>query len=536
MDLTDQDAALAAAVSKTTDELLDTTHSFDAIVVGAGAAGGLAAMLLTQGGLKVLLLDAGWQPGLFKAPVRTATATAVQTLTNPALQRVLPPRAIHLGERALRLAGRARQPIQSKCFAWGMAPASFVDDRDHPYVAEGDKPFNWFRVQQLGGRLDVPGHGRQYYRLGETVLQPKDNASPRWPFGSDEIAPWYDYVERLIGIEAVRDGCPHVPDSNPVIDRVPLGWEAEVMQAVQKRFPAAHSIVGRSAAPPKTLAAAAETGRLFCRKGALGARVEQNSRGRASGVVWFDRANGRQRTAKAPLIFLCASTLESTRILLASRTDRSPDGIGARSGALGTHLMDHVILSGVGEGGPLPDEPIENIPGRCVYLPRFDLRNGSSSDDVSDDDKRGFSVQVHRWSTRPGRSHFVAVSFSEMMPRRENRITLHPSKTDAFGLPVLQITYAHSEREYAQARAQSAAIGEIGSLLDIDFHRHDTEPAPAGTALHECGTARMGDSPDSSVLDPNGQCWDAQGLYVTDGSAFPSQGLEHPTLTIMALT
>ncbi|MEL7047476.1 MAG: GMC oxidoreductase, partial [Pseudomonadota bacterium] len=253
----------------------------------------------------------------------------------------------------------------------------------------------------------------------------------------------------------------------------------------------------------------------------------------------YDRANRRMRSARAPMVFLCASTLESTRILLSSGTDRSPGGIGSRSNALGANLMDHVILSGVGEGGRLPDEPIDNIPGRCVYLPRFDLRHDADAGvqtGGSGEREPRFSVQLHRWSTRPGRSHFVAVSFSEMAPRPDNRVRLDPDRKDAFGLPVLRIDCRHRETELRQASAQSQAIGELGKLFDIDFIRHDTVPAPPGTALHECGTARMGDDPATSVLDPNGQCWDAKGLYVTDGSAFVSQGLEHPTLTIMALT
>ncbi|MEO1206258.1 MAG: GMC oxidoreductase [Pseudomonadota bacterium] len=544
--MTDQDNTLDAVTSRTTDDVLDASGGFDAIVVGAGAAGGLAAMLLTQGGLKVLVLDAGWRPGFLRAPLRTMTAAAVQALTNPALQRVLPARLIHMGDRALRLVGRARQPVQSRCFAWGMAPAAFVDDRDHPYVANGDHPFKWFRVQQLGGRLTVPGHGRQYYRLGDSVFQPPDNETARWPYGAEDLNPWYDAVEELIEIEAAHDGCPHVPDSNPAIVRTPLGWEAEVIDAVKSEFPAAHAIVGRSAAPPETLSKAAQTGRLYCRKGAIGATVEQHKDGRVSGVTWYDRANGRMRSAEAPLVFLCASTLESTRIMLASGRDRRNGGPGAQSGLLGTHLMDHVLLSGVGEGGPLPDEPIENIPGRCVYLPRFDLRStvqptvGSDTampgTPVTTGSKDGFSVQVHRWSTRPGRSHFVAVSFSEMQPRRENHVRLHPTRTDKFGLPVLDIHIDHSEQERTKAQTQSEAIADVGRLFGIDFHRLDAEPAPAGTALHECGTARMGDRPENSVLDGYAQCWDAPGLYVSDGAALPSQGLEHPTLTIMAVT
>jgi choline dehydrogenase-like flavoprotein len=165
-----------------------------------------------------------------------------------------------------------------------------------------------------------------------------------------------------------------------------------------------------------------------------------------------------------------------------------------------------------------------------VYLPRFDLRAGGS------EGGRGYGVQLYRWSIGEGRSYAKAVAFAEMTPRAENRVTLDPHRRDAWGGPALRIDCRHSEAERALALDQHRALVEIGEALGVRWQALTSVAAPPGTAIHECGTARMGDSPETSVLDPYCQCWDAEGLYVTDASAFPSQGAQNPTLTILALT
>jgi choline dehydrogenase-like flavoprotein len=235
-------------------------------------------------------------------------------------------------------------------------------------------------------------------------------------------------------------------------------------------------------------------------------------------------------SVRTPLVFLCASALESTRILLSSASPARPEGLGSQSNTLGRYLMDHVLVCGEGVGGALPDEPVAHTPGRCLYLPRFDLRAGG------EDGGRGYGVQVYRWSLGRGASYFNAVSFAEMTPRADNRVTLDPERRDAWGAPVLRIACRQSNAELALARDQSAALAELGEILGVRWRALADIAAPPGTAIHECGTARMGDNPDRSVLDPDNQCWDAEGLYVTDAASFPSQGAQNPTLTILALT
>jgi choline dehydrogenase-like flavoprotein len=192
--------------------------------------------------------------------------------------------------------------------------------------------------------------------------------------------------------------------------------------------------------------------------------------------------------------------------------------------------MDHVRVLAEGAGPPLlPGPPPEE--GRCLYLPRFEAR-----DLPEPGPRRGFGVQIRQEPASGQRSHFFAASFAEMLPRPENRVTLDPSGRDAWGIPVLRIDCSHGHAEMSRAREQASALREVAEVAGVTLIQIDKAPAPPGSAIHECGTARMGSDPANSVLDPHNECWEARGLYVTDGACFPSQGTQNPTLTILALT
>ena len=175
------ESALSVVLRSTTLEELRTRDSFDAIVVGGGGAGGFAAMLLTERGLRVLVLDAGLPSTGLRAPVRRLAGSLVRRLSTPEGLSFLPPTLIPNARRALRLLGRWRQPVQLRCPAWDLAPDAYVDDRDCPYLTPSDRPFVWVRARMLGGRLALPGHGRQYYRLGPDDFSPQDGLSTPWP-------------------------------------------------------------------------------------------------------------------------------------------------------------------------------------------------------------------------------------------------------------------------------------------------------------------------------------------------------------------
>jgi choline dehydrogenase-like flavoprotein len=345
-----------------------------------------------------------------------------------------------------------------------------------------------------------------------------------------ELDQWYDLVERRLGLSGMHDGLPWLPDSLLTKILQPSEIEQAMQVKIADRWPHARPILSRYAPPLDSLEVAARTGRLRCKQGAIAKAIRVNDAGKVAGVVWIDHATGAEHESSAPLVFLCASTLESTRLLMLSRSKKSPDGLGSSSSVLGHYLMDHVVLSAEGVGSQSFTETAPEE-GRCLYLPRLDARRSPVPPPA-----RGFGVQLHYIPTAGGRTYFTAVAFAEMLPRHENKVNIDPSMKDAWGVPVLRIDCTYGEAEFARAREQSLVLHEIFDLAGAEIARIDDAPVPPGSAVHECGTARMGTDPANSVLDPDNQCWDAEGLYVTDGACFPSQGNQNPTLTILALT
>ena len=369
-----------------------------------------------------------------------------------------------------------------------------------------------------------------YLRFARDDFAQADGESPRWPFAPEEIEPWYGVVEKRLGISGAHDNVPWLPDSEIANILVPTKAETSLMQAVKTRWPGARPVLGRYAPPANTLEGAACTGRLALRPGAI-VRAIEGKRGRVTGVRWHDQLSGSERSAHAPIVFLCASGLESTRILMLSE-DANGRPIGAGSNALGHYLMDHLMVGAEGIASALPGtQPGDIEEGRSVYLARFDARESDAPKPG-----RGFGVQVCQQSLGRDRSLFFAASFGEMRPRIENKVSLNRKRVDRWGIPVLHIDCTHEQRELQRAMDQTAALRSLAHILGVSLTRIDETPKPPGSAVHECGTARMGSDPATSVLDPNNQCWDAAGLYVTDSASFSSQGSQNPTLTIMSLT
>lgn len=522
--------ALSAVLRSTSLDALHAAGTPDALVIGAGAAGGLAALLLAEAGLRVLVLNAGEVRSPVHFPIRWLVGRVVRRLAEPGGQRFIPAGLAYKGRAALKILARRRQRIQSRCYAWERAPEAFVDDVDCPYTTPPEHPFIWFRSRQLGGRMMIPGHGRQYYRFSSEDFAPADNLSPAWPLEAAELDPWYALVERRLQLAGAYEELACLPNSELSTLLLPTPSEAALMGTITARWPNTTVVQGRHAPPLNALELASRTGRVMVRQGAIAREIETDDTGHVQGVLWIDQKSGTEVRTRASLVFLCASALESTRLLLLSRSPRNPYGLGAASGALGHFLMDHVMIKAEGVGpkllpGPLPEE------GRCLYLPRFDARNHSRPDRG-----RGFGVQVYQSPAAGQHSYFIAVAFAEMLPRLTNRVTLDPSRCDAWGIPVLHIDCTYSEAELALASAQIAAIEELAELTAVQLTTIDKSPPAPGSANHECGTARMGRSRANSVLDSHNQCWDALGLYVTDCACFPSQGSQNPTLTILALT
>jgi len=522
--------ALAAAIQSTTLESMNALGAHDAVVIGGGATGGMAALLLAESGLRVLVLDAGKPLPVQLSRWHRGTCAVIRALGDPTGLRFIPPAVVPVARAALRGLRLFHQPIQSRCRFWSLAPEMYVDDAECRYSTERNRPFAWIRARQLGGRMTVPGHGRTYLRRCPSEIAASDQSSGNWPLAPLELDPWYSLIERRLQLRGTRDGIPWLPDSELAQILAPTANEDRLISLIRSRWPQSRPILGRFAPPLDSLGAAAETGKIQCRPGAVVSRINVDGSGRASGVTWIDQLSGGSEVrVSCPLVFLCASALESTRLLLLSQRSNGSPGLSP-SDALGRYLMDHTMISGWYRGPPLlATPPLED--GRGVYMPRFDARA-----DAAPSAKQGFGVHLYQFSSGQTRSYIAAVSFGEMAPRPENRVTLHPAFRDAWGLPVLHIDCHHNRADLALGREQTEALREIAPAIGATLSKVDKHLSPPGLAIHECGTARMGRTPRESVLDPNNQYWGTQGLYVTDAASYPSQGIQNPTLTALALT
>jgi choline dehydrogenase-like flavoprotein len=494
-----------------------TSRRYDAIVVGSGAAGGVAARCLTRAGADVLLLEAG--PALSAEECRPRERPAAEFE-----------------------AWRARQPVQSQSLWYDRRTCHlFVDDRRHPYTTAPSTSFHWIRSRQAGGRTLV--WSRFALRLSpEDLRGPGEGGDgPGWPLSYEDLAPCYDRVERWVGVRGTAEGLAALPDGCFV--PVPASPSLRALRArVESRWPDRHLVPAREAGaacadgagPPSwsslgSTLLAADANRLTLRTGCAAACVVLDRPDRAAGVAFVDRASGRWYEASGRVVLLCASTIESTRLLLASRTRDHPAGVGNSAGVLGRYLMDHVGGARVVAMGRLgaADEPRSER----FYVPRFPDHDGDPRDFAG-----GYGIQGEL-QVQPGGSAVMSLGvFGEVLPRADNAVELDESVRDADGLPVPRIRFAYRDDEHRLARHAAGAVLQIVEAAGFrPMVVHDDVLAP-GTRAHELGGARMGQAPADSVLDPFNRCWDVPNLFVTDGACFPTASYKGPTLTIMALT
>lgn len=482
---------------------------YDVVIVGSGPTGGLAAGAFGAAGLKVLVLDAG--PGALE---NRAVATYDSARRRFGYRIEEDPAAIR------------RQRIQSNNYAWPTDPHAFVDDVDNPYTAAPEQPFAWIRCRRIGGRMTVRRHGLQFYRLSDLdfTAGARDGGSESWPIAYDDIAPYYDRVERWMKLRGTHERLPQLPDAQ-LAEEVASSPALRVLDtAIRRAWKDRRAIPCRTAAPPLPIREALRRGSCTLRSNAVVTQVLTDpATGRASGVRYVDRRTHRDREVRARAVVLCASSIETARLLLASATPQHPAGLGNSSDLVGRYLMDHVHLGGINADMPL--DACDQRPAGWGYIPQF--RNvGTATGDFL----RGYGIQVF---TEGSQCAFTA--FGEMLPHRDNRVTLDADVKDRWGMPVARIACAWRDNDRALARDAAEQACAMMTAAGFKIWRFSTGMSIPGVASHEVGTARMSREPGTGVLNEFCQSWDVRNLFVMDGSCFVTQGVQNPTLTMLAL-
>jgi choline dehydrogenase-like flavoprotein len=487
---------------------VSSPRSYDVAIVGSGPTGGYAAKLLSEAGLRVLVLDAGRSPFANRA-----------RLAGDSMRRRLG-YCVELDPAAL-----VRQPIQSSCYAWPLHPHAFVDDLENPYATEPGRPFAWIRSRHVGGRMIVRRHGLQFYRFSDLDLKAgdRDGASPAWPLSYADLEPYYERLERWMKVSGTINRLPQLPDSIVWQEKRLNEGERLLLSGIGRAGRHRTLIPGRTAAPVLPLRDALATSRCTLRTNAVASRVLVDSRtAGVNGVAFVDRRTRRTHEIRARVVVLCASSIESARLLLASATRQHPEGLANSSGAVGRYLMDHTHLTGIRGIMPLA-RPVASA--SWAYVPCFRNVAGRHPAFV-----RGYGLQVFTmWR------ECAVTAFGEMLPSPHNRVTLDPDRTDKWGVPIARIACAHGDNERAMISDQLEACRELLSGAGIEPSGVPSGLSPPGLACHEVGTARMGSESRTSVLNQFCQSWDVRNLFVMDGSCFVSQGVQNPTLTMMAI-
>jgi choline dehydrogenase-like flavoprotein len=539
--------------------------SFDVIVVGSGASGGWAAKRLAEAGVNVALLEAGRAHN-----------------TDESYEHMRPhelPYA-NLSRELLR----KTRPRQTDCYACTEHNAHwFVNDHDEPYTTPSGRPFSWQgRTRMVGGRTNV--WGRQSYRLSQQDLKGHsfDGAGADWPLNYADLVPYYDIVERYVGISGQAENVPELPDSQFLPPMPMTCAERQLREAAKSSFGRTITIGraavlttalnGRSAchycgpcergcvtrsyfnSAFTTVADAVATGKCTLITNAMVHQVMMDAdHRRATGVRYVDRVTRQTREVRARAVVLCAQALESVRILLNSKTRQQAEGLGNSSGTLGRYLMDHLWVAGGARGDfpDLKDLPTLGGPRRpnALYVIRFRNTLKGPRDKRF---MRGFGFQgggstsfnfgapgfgdAYKQALRDGIVSINLSGFGECLPQRTNVIEIDPEAVDVFGIPALRISMAWGENERAMIpdMAQTAAemLDAAGAKNIQPFMVRDRVP---GYGIHEMGGARMGASRKESVLNQFQQSHDVSNLFVMDASSFPSGGCQNPTLTIMAM-
>ena len=539
-------------------------NTFDAIVIGSGMSGGWAAKELCEKGLKTLVLDRGRMVEHIKDYPTAFKNTWELPHRNTLTQRF-----------------REENPILTRSGVVSEANEHFyVKDKVHPYVQH--KPFEWIRGYQVGGRSLMWGRWTQRWSNTDFEANAKEGIAIDWPIRYKDIAPWYSYAEKFIGISGNRDGLPQIPDGEflPPMDMNCI--ETHFKTSLASNYDDRHLVISRTANLSKkhlgrgpcqyrslcdrgcpfggyfssnsaTLPAAAKTGNMTIRPNSIAHSIIFDEKTqKASGVRVIDAITKETTEYFAKIVFLNASTLNSALVLLNSTSSRFPDGMGNDSGELGHNLMDHnydAFITGEHEG--YKDSYYLGRRPTGTYLPRFRnfgadkqsgflrgyaFAGGGSRPAFSMQSEGVIGKELKENLTELGPWRFGMNGMGECLPYHENKATLSKNQTDQWGMPLLEIDAEFKDNEKNMTKDMFKSGIEMmekagfKNIQDININRN------LGGNIHEMGTARMGRDPKTSVLNGNNQVWGAKNVFVSDGACMTSSACQNPSLTYMALT
>lgn len=538
-------------------------NTFDAIVIGSGMSGGWAAKELCEKGLKTLVLERGRHVEHIK-DYTTAMLAPWQ----------LPYRD------TLSLKEKEENPIVSSCYAYTPSTEHFfVKDKEHPY--EQIKPFSWIRGYQTGGKSLMWARWTQRWSDLDFEANAKQGIAVDWPIRYKDIAPWYSYVERFVGISGNRDGIPHLPDgefqppmemnciekhfkksveSNYDNRKVIISRTANLTKGLNGRGPCQYRnlcsrgcpYAGYFSSVSATLPAANATGNLTMRPfSVVHSIIYDADKKRATGVRVIDANTKKMTEYFARIIFVNAGTINTALILLNSTSPAFENGLGNTNDVLGRNLMDHNYRGHIEASyDGYQDEYYYGRRPAGIYIPRY--RNVGK--DVQKDFIRGFAfaaggsrrtgnitdatigAELKEQLSEPGPWDMWMTGMGECLPYADNRVTLSKDKKDDWGMPLVQINCEYKENEVSMLKdllASGAEMLEKAGFKNIEAS--DSHQAP-GLGIHEMGTARMGRDPKTSILNAYNQIWDAKNVFVTDGACMTSNACQNPSITYMALT
>ncbi|OZI06202.1 GMC family oxidoreductase [Siphonobacter sp. BAB-5385] len=544
-------------------------NTYDAIVVGSGISGGWAAKELTEKGLKTLVLERGRK---------------FEHVTDYENALKKPWELTHRGR--ITNEERASHPFLSRDYPYGEANKTYwFNDSDAPYSEL--KRFDWYRPNIVGGKSIM--WGRQSYRLSDLDFEAnlKEGIGTDWPVRYAEIAPWYSYVEKFVGVSGSKDGLPQLPDGEFLPPMQMNCAEQAVKKGIEGKFPNRVMTIGRVAnltqagpaqqkvgrgpcqyrnlcslgcpyggyfsSPSATIPAAMATKRLTIRPNSIASEIIYDSAAKkAKGVRIVDSETNEVMEFFAKVIFVCGGAIGTTALLLNSTSDRFPNGFGNDSGQLGHNLMDHHFrtgASGIVEG--LDDKYYFGRRANGIYIPRYRNVGNDKRDYVRGFGyqgggsrqgwnglvaEMGFGAELKEKATKPGPWSMNLGGFGETLPAYENRMFLDKDKKDKWGLPTVVFDADLRENEKKMRKDMMNDAAEMLEAAGVKNVRTFDNGSYLGMAIHEMGTARMGRDPKTSVLNGNNQVWDAKNVFVTDGAFMASAGCQNPSLTYMAFT